>query len=66
MNQLLDTACPSTSAEPVFAPMSPPSPAIACAAVPSVAVSRIICFSWADVLADPAKCFEGVGGAGHV
>jgi len=20
----------------------------------------------ADVLADPAKCFEGVGGAGHV
>ncbi len=51
VNQLLDLALPSTSAEPVLAPMSPPSPRMASMAVPCVAVSRIICFSWAAVLA---------------
>ncbi len=49
MNQLFDCSCPSTSAEPVLAPMLPVRPDIAAAAVPLVAVRFIICRSWATV-----------------
>lgn len=49
VNQLSETASPSTSAEPVLAPMSPPSPDMGAVAVPWVAVSRIICLSWVTV-----------------
>ncbi|GAA4961996.1 hypothetical protein GCM10023238_31560 [Streptomyces heliomycini] len=43
VNQLSEWPCRDLGGTGLFAPMSPPSPAMASRAVPWVAVSRIIC-----------------------